>query len=150
MEKNNLSIAIVDVNAILQTGFHAQATEKHIKEGQAIFQYNLEVIIKKLEAYQDKRQANHYFIQAKNQLDMQFENFKKAVIQSMLLLIRQAIDAKKGDYSIIIPKSNILYTIDNLEITSEILSIYNTLAIVLPQLPIKIDTPNLPAENIFN
>lgn len=144
MKKSELSIAIVDINFLLHKTQHAENGAKHIQEAQRIFQYNLDVIVKKLSEYSNKAQAQNYLLQAKQQLDAQFEQTKRATMQSMFMQIQKAIETEQAKYNLIIPKSHVLYADSTLDITKTIQEKYVNLPVSFPPLPTKIDTPNLP------
>ena len=140
-------IAVVDVNTILSSGPHAQAAEEELNKAQAIYQYNLDVIDKKLETYKNKEQAAAYLNAATQQLQAQLDASRAAVTQALASALNIAIIEIKDDYELILLKNNVLHASESLDISTLIQEKYDKETITYPPLPNKIDEPNLPADS---
>ena len=141
------AIAVVDANTILSTGPHAQAAEEEINKAQAIYQYNLNVIIKKLETYKNKKQATAYLNSATQQLQAQLNASRAATTQALANALNTAITEIKDDYELILLKNNVLHASESLDISTLIQEKYDKETITYPPLPKKVDEPNLPADS---
>ena len=141
------SVAVVDVNKILTTSPHAKQAQMESDKAQAIYQNNLNAIEKKLAAYKDKKQAEGYLIEAARQLQAQLNTSRAAVSQSMGVTLKKVLDAKTGEYDIIVAKGNLLANKDALDITAAVQGEYDKAEVTWPNLPQKVDDPQLPADN---
>ena len=145
-EMSSSHIGVIDVNSILSTGVHADKAMQEINKAQEIYQYNLNVIEKKLSAYENKEQANEYLTQAINQLQTQMNNSRAAVMQSLTTAFHSVIEDEKKAYDILLFKNNIIHTKDIFDITSKVQEKFNAVVVTYPPLPNRIDEPNLPAD----
>lgn len=139
--------AVLDVNTIIATGPHAKNAQAEIAKAQAIYQYNLDVIEKKLEKYKNEKQAKAYLAEALRQLQVQLNTSKKAVTQVLANALSDVVNIERNDYALIILKNNVIHADSDLDITSKIQEKYNAKTIVYPPLPKKIDNPNLPKDD---
>ncbi len=144
--------AMVDVNAIIKSGMHAQAAAKHMKDSQEIYQYNLNIIEKILSQYKNKAQARAYLIEAARQLQTQLNNSKLMTTQALLNALNVVLAEQKKEYDLIIKKDGIIYRksgdVKGLpeDITMKVQALYTNTAVTFPQLPRVVQNPNLPAD----
>ncbi len=154
MEKNKEEVsklAMIDVNIIISGGNHAQDAAKYIKEAQEIYQYNLNVIEKKLSEYKNKEQARAYLIEAARQLQTQLNNSKLLTTQSLLNALNTVLDGQKKEYDLIVKKDGLIYVNEGQnfkampeDITTKAQALYSKTAVTFPPLPKVVETPNLP------
>ncbi len=150
--------AMVDVNAIITNGPHAQSAATYLQEAQQIYQYNLDIIRVKLATYKNIPQANAYFAEASRQLQTQMNNSRVLMTQALAKAFETVLEGQKQAYDLIIKKDGILYIEEGQgaiaskfkampeDITTKMQILYNNAAITLPPLPKKIDDPELPAD----
>ncbi len=154
MNKEEISTsAMLDVNAIIGGGPHAQDAANHIKEAQDIYQHNLSVIERKLSEYKNKEQAQAYLIEAARQLQVQLNNSKLLATQSLLNALNTVIDEQKKNYDLIIKKDGIIFVNEGQnfkampeDITTKAQALYNKTSVTFPPLPSVVNAPNLPED----
>lgn len=145
-ESTTKSIAVIDVNTILTTGPHAQNATLEITKAQEIYQYNLNVIINKLEKYKNKKRAQQYLQEASSQLQAQHDASQNAVGQALANALNTVIVEEKKNYELIFFKNNVIHANDSLDISAAIQKKYDAEIVTYPPLPQKIDAPNLPPD----
>ncbi len=150
--------ALIDVNAVISNGAHAQQAAQHLAKAQEIYQYNLNVIEKKLGEYENKQQAQAYLVEAARQLQAQLNNSKMLVTQSLLNALNTVLEGQKQIYDLIVKKDGIIHVNEGTggiadkfkampeDITTKIRALYGNVAITLPPLPAVVENPNLPAD----
>ena len=145
-ESTTKPIAVIDVNAIMSTGPHAQDAAKEIAKAQEIYQYNLNVIIKRLKTYKNKERAQEYLQAASSQLQAQHNASQSAVGQALADALNTVIAGEKNNYELILFKNNIIHANESLDISVAIQKKYDVELVAYPPLPQKVDEPNLPAD----
>ena len=155
---NESKTAMIDVQAILSSGPHAQVAAEQIKQAQAIYQNNLNTIEAKLKEYQNKEQARAYLVEAARQLQTQLNNSQLLVTQSLLNALNTVLDGQKQVYDLIVKKDGIIYvkeessdSNDKLkalpeDITTKVQVLYDQTDVTYPPLPKLVEEPNLPAD----
>lgn len=138
------SVAVVNLNDVLTVEPHAQNTKEYIAEAQEIFQYNLNVIEKKLAKYKNKKQAQAYLQEAARQLQAQLDYSRNAAANALLVALQEILDSQK--YAIVLPQSSVLKVDDALNITEQVKNEFQKVNVTLPTLPQKIENPDLPAD----
>ncbi len=145
--------AMIDVNAIVSSGPHAQEASNHIKKAQDIYQHNLTVIEKKLSEYKNKEQARAYLIEAARQLQVQLNNSRLLATQALLNALNTVLDEQKKSYDLIIKKDGIIYVNEGQnfkampeDITAKAQVLYDKTSVTFPALPQVVNEPNLPED----
>ena len=140
------SIAVLDVGTILSSGAHAEKAKLEVNKAQEIYQYNLNVIVKELEKYKNKEQAKAYLTSASQQLQAQLNASRNAVTQELTNALYAIIADEKANYEVIFFKNSTIYANESLDITAKVQKKYNEKTITYPQLPKRVNKPNLPAD----
>lgn len=140
------SVAVVDVNKLLNTGAHSVEALRINKQAKEIYQYNLDVIEKKLSTYKNKQQAQLYLREAARQLQQQLNTTHAATLRAMGTVIKHILDGYGNKYDVIVDKGSVLANTKSVDITDKVFLEFASAGIEWPPLPRKIDTPNLPAD----
>lgn len=154
-------VAMVNIESILQSEPHAKEAIIQINKAKEIYQYNLTTIEKKLATYKNKEQGKAYLTEIAKQLQVQLNNSKILVNQALTNTLVKVLNENAKDYDLIINTSGIIYVKPAEEgkegekgkkskmpqdITNKIQNLYNKETVNYPNLPTRIENPNLPAD----
>ncbi len=140
-------VAVINVQEIIGSGPNAEKAQAAIQEAQEIFQYNLNAIEKKLESYNNRELANAYLAEAARQLQAQMNTYRQVSLQNIANALNEIIEAEKVNYDIILNNADVLHVKDQFDITQKLITKLNAVSVTMPQLPQRIDDPNLPEES---
>lgn len=142
-------VGVVDLNQIMTQSVQAKNAQKELVEVQKIYQYNLNVIEKKLSRYKNKAIAQNTLKQAAAQLQQQLQTSHAGINQALANKLSEVIKEQTTEYSIIANK-NAVWTSDKAnpeDITEKVISEFNNAVIAYPARPVKVDNPKLPADS---
>lgn len=142
-------VGVVDLNQVMTQSMQAKNAQKELVEVQKIYQYNLNVIEKKLAQYKNRAAAQNYLKQAAQQLQKQLQTSHAGINQALANKLSEIIKEQTTQYSIIANK-NAIWTSDTAnpeDITEKIIAALNDAVIEYPARPLKVDNPKLPADS---
>ncbi len=138
--------AVIDVKKVLTSGTNPQKAQDQIKKAQEVLQYNLNVINQKLSNYKNKELANAYGQEAARQLQEQMVAYEQAALQAIGKALGDVVKEQQDNYDFIVNSANMMHANPKHDITNLIIERLNAIAVVLPNIPSKIDNPHIPEE----
>lgn len=143
------TIGVVDSPAIVQDAAPGRNGVAHLAQVRQVLQDNLNAVVLKLESYPDKRQAQEILQQAQmslqQTLDAHEQQINAQLTDMLQTSVRECRDAKK--LSMVVGKSAVLDYDPALDVSSDVLALFDKKNIQLPPMPALVTDPLLPAPN---
>lgn len=141
------SIGVVDSATVVQDGKPGRAALAHLAHVRQVLQNNLDAVVKKLESYPDKKQAQEILLASQEALQQTLDAHESQINAQLTELLQASVRECRAakELTAVVSKDTLLDYNPALNITPEVLALFDKKDVRFPLAPETVTDPQLPA-----